>query len=206
VDSFLAGDDIHARTASEVFGVERDAVTIELRSAAKAINFGLLYGMSAFRLGGDLGIPQKQAAQYIEDYFDRMPTVRGWLEATKELAKENGYVETLFGRRRLLPDIHSGRFNERAAAEREATNTPIQGTAADLIKLAMIKVDSVLRDSGSKARLLLQVHDELLLSVPEDEIERVTKAVSEAMSGVAELAVPLAVNTAVGDNWQQAHG
>ncbi len=206
VDSFLAGDDIHARTASEVFGVERDAVTIELRSAAKAINFGLLYGMSAFRLGGDLGIPQKQAAQYIEDYFDRMPTVRAWLESTKELAKENGYVETLYGRRRLLPDIHSGRFNERAAAEREATNTPIQGTAADLIKLAMIKVDSVLRESGSKARLLLQVHDELLLSVPEDEIESVTKAVSEAMSGVAELAVPLAVNTAVGDNWQQAHG
>lgn len=204
--AFRDGVDVHARTASEVFGVPADQVDVGLRSAAKAINFGLVYGMSAFRLARDLGIERGQAERYIEDYFGRMPMVREWLQATVDHAHKTGAVETLFGRRRILPDIHAKQFNLRKAAEREATNMPVQGTAADLVKIAMIRVDARLRAMGGRSRLLLQVHDELLVEAPHAEVDAVRAALAEEMRGVAELVVPLEVNTAVGDNWEQAHG
>jgi DNA polymerase-1 len=206
IHGFAGGEDIHRRTAIEVFGVAPDAVTVEVRSAAKAINFGLIYGMSAFRLANDLQIPQEQAQRYMDEYFARMPAVRGWIEETKTWVRQHGHVDTLFGRRRLIPEIHAAQFNERMAAEREAVNTRIQGTAADIIKLAMLRVDAALRRSGSGARMLLQVHDELLLEVPEHEIDAVRRLVETEMAAAASLAVPLVVNTSVGLTWNEAHG
>jgi len=204
VESFQKGEDIHRRTASEVWQVPIEAVTAEQRSAAKAINFGLLYGMSAFRLGRDLAISRDQAQQYMDDYFGRMPQVQAWIEETKAQCRADGYVETLFGRRRLIPEIYSKSFNDRSAGEREAVNTRVQGTAADLIKIAMIRVAGALEPYG--ARMLLQVHDELLLEVPEDELEVVRDRVVEEMSAAADLRVPLVVNVATGANWNEAHG
>jgi DNA polymerase-1 len=203
---FAAGEDIHRRTAVEIFGVAPFAVTLAQRSAAKAINFGLLYGMSAFRLAGDLQVPQAEAQRYMDAYFARMPAVRGWIEQTKVEARATGQVETLLGRRRVIPEISAATFNERAAGEREAVNTRIQGTAADIIKIAMIRVQSALDASGSGARLLLQVHDELLLEVPEAEIAQVTALVRAEMEAAGELVVPLVVNTSVGRTWNEAHG
>jgi len=206
VDSFNNEEDIHRRTASEVFDVPMEQVTPEQRTAAKAINFGLMYGMSAFRLGRDLDISREDAQTYMDDYFGRIPHVSAWIEDTKEKAREIGYVETLYGRRRLIPDIYSRDYADRMAAEREAVNTVVQGTAADLIKRAMIAVHARLRDTGSRARLLLQVHDELLLEVPEEEAEDVRSLVVEQMMGVAELLVPLEVQVGTGHNWNDAHG
>lgn len=206
VESFARGEDIHRRTASEVFGVPIDEITPAQRNAAKAINFGLLYGMSAFRLSRDLSIPRAEAERYMEEYFGRIPQVQEWIEATKEACRREGYVETLFGRRRLIPEIHSKTFSERSAGEREAVNTRVQGTAADIIKLAMISVHEALAERFPRARLLLQVHDELLLEVPEDEVEAVRDVVVERMMSAAELKVPLVVNSAWGRNWNQAHG
>jgi DNA polymerase-1 len=203
---FAAGEDIHRRTAVEIFGVAPFAVTLAQRSAAKAINFGLLYGMSAFRLAGDLAVPQAEAQRYMDAYFARMPAVRGWIEQTKVEARASGQVETLLGRRRVIPEISAATFNERAAGEREAVNTRIQGTAADIIKIAMIRVQAALDASGSGARLLLQVHDELLLEVPEAEVEAVTALVRAEMEAAGELVVPLVVNTSVGHTWNEAHG
>ena len=205
-ESFRSGADIHARTASELFEIPIGEVTGDHRSAAKAINFGLLYGMSAFRLGRDLGISRTQAQQWMDDYFGRMPQVKDWIEATKASASDKGYVTTLFGRRRMIQAIHSKRFQERAAAEREAVNTPVQGTAADLIKIAMIRVDTALREAGLRARMVLQVHDELLLEVPDEELAKVGPLVKAEMMGAADLAVPLDVNVAVGATWNAAHG
>ena len=206
IESFRRGEDIHTRTASEVWGVSMDAVDLELRSAAKAINFGLLYGMSAFRLARDLGISRGDAQAHMDAYFGRMPRVPGWIEETKERCREQGYAETLFGRRRLIPEIRSKNFNERSGAEREAVNTVIQGTAADIIKIAMVRVYDALRAAECDAKIVLQVHDELLLEVPEAEIERVTTIVETEMMGAASLAVPLQVNYASGRNWNEAHG
>ncbi len=206
MQAFENGEDIHQRTALEIFGLDPSELTVAHRSAAKAINFGLLYGMSAFRLAGDLDVPQSQAQAYMDAYFARMPSVKGWIEQTKESARETGHVDTLFGRRRIIPEIHAPAFNERMAGEREAVNTVIQGTAADLIKLAMLRVQGALDASDLKARVLLQVHDELLLEVPENEVDAVTKLVTEEMTGVKGLKVPLMVNTAVGSNWNEAHG
>ncbi len=206
VESFRNGEDIHRRTASEVWSVPMDDVSGEQRSAAKAINFGLLYGMSAFRLGRDLDISRDDAQKYMDDYFGRIPQVSEWIEASKDQCREVGFVETLYGRRRLIPEIYSKNFSDRMAGEREAVNTRVQGTAADIIKLAMIAVHNALRESGLKARLLLQVHDELLLEVPEDEVEAVRALVSEQMMGAANLVVPLHVNIGSGWNWNDAHG
>jgi DNA polymerase-1 len=205
-ESFRRGDDIHARTASEVFGIEPEEVTVDIRSAAKAINFGLVYGMSAFRLAGDLHITRDEAKRYMDEYFARMPMVADWLEATRASARKLGFVRTLYGRRRVLPGIHAKNRAERAAAEREAVNTVIQGTAADLIKLAMARVDTALREQGLLSRILLQVHDELLLEVPENELLVVSGLVKRQMEQVADLSVPLAVNTAIGRTWNEAHG
>jgi len=204
--SFAAGEDIHRRTASEVWGVAMDDVTLEQRSAAKAINFGLLYGMSAFRLGRDLSISRAEAQKYMDDYFGRMPEVQGWIEQTKEACRDNGYAETLFGRRRLIPEIYAKSYTDRMAGEREAVNTVVQGTAADIIKLAMLRVHAALGASELRARMLLQVHDELLLEVPVDEVEPTEKLLVEEMMAAAELSVPLAVNVGWGANWNEAHG
>lgn len=206
VESFRKGEDIHRRTASEVFGVPPDQVTFELRSAAKAINFGLMYGMSSFRLAGDLQISRAEATKYMEEYFGRMPKVSGWIENAKIEAKKQGFVETLFGRRRVIPGIHAPNYAERMGAEREAVNTRIQGTAADIIKIAMLRVHKRLASDGFKARILLQVHDELLIEVPEAEVERLRPVVVAEMEAAAELLAPLRVNSAVGHNWNQAHG
>jgi len=204
VESFQKGEDIHRRTASEVWDVPIDEVSSEQRTAAKAINFGLLYGMSSFRLGRDLSISREEAQQYMDDYFGRIPQVSEWIEATKAQCRVDGYVETLYGRRRLIPEIYAKNFGDRSAGEREAVNTRVQGTAADIIKIAMIRVAEALEPFG--ARILLQVHDELLLEVPEGELEAVKELVVREMSGAAELRVPLAVNVAVGMNWNDAHG
>lgn len=206
LESFRTGEDIHRRTASEVFKTPIEEVSSEQRSAAKAINFGLMYGMSAFRLGRDLGIGRAEAETYMEEYFGRMPKVQEWIEGSKALCRRDGYVTTLFGRRRLIPEIYSKTFSERSQGEREAVNTRVQGTAADIIKLAMIKVDRALRESGMKARMLLQVHDELLLEVPVDEVAAISDLVIREMEAAVELAVPLDVNAATGENWNQAHG
>jgi DNA polymerase-1 len=204
VRSFRDGEDIHRRTAAEVWGVALEEVTSDQRNAAKAINFGLLYGMSSFRLGRDLAIGQEAAKKYMDDYFARIPAVSVFIEESKALCRKQGYVETMFGRRRLIPEIYDKDYQSRAAAEREAVNTRVQGTAADLIKMAMIRVDAAL--SGRRSRLLLQVHDELLLECPEDEAEEVRALVVREMMGVAELIVPLQVNAAIGRNWNEAHG
>jgi DNA polymerase-1 len=206
VASFQNGEDIHRRTASEVWSVPMAEVTYAQRSAAKAINFGLLYGMSAFRLGRDLQIEREQAQNYMDDYFGRMPEVATWIEATKEKCRLQGFVETLFGRRRLIPEIYAKDFQERMAAEREAVNSVVQGTAADLIKIAMIRVHAALPTAGLRARLLLQVHDELLLEVPDAEIDAVQALVRREMMGAAALVVPLVVDVGHGHDWNAAKG
>jgi DNA polymerase-1 len=206
VESFRNGEDIHRRTASEVWKVPMADVTKEQRSAAKAINFGLLYGMSAFRLGRDLQISREQAQQYMDDYFGRMPEVSTWIEATKERCRQQGFVETLFGRRRLIPEIYAKDFQERMAAEREAVNSVVQGTAADLVKIAMIRVHAALAAAGLRARLLLQVHDELLLEAPHAEVPAVVDLVRREMMGAAALVVPLVVDVGSGHDWNAAKG
>ncbi len=206
LEGFRQGADIHARTATELFGVPAGEVTVAQRSAAKAINFGLLYGMSAFRLARELGISGAEAQGYVEAYFARMPNVKGWIEATKADAKRTGWVETLFGRRRMIPEIHSAAFQERSAGEREAVNTVIQGTAADLIKRAMLRAEAAVDALALGATLVLQVHDELLFEVPDAAVEAVRAAVVAAMQDEPGITVPLAVSSAVGATWNEAHG
>jgi len=204
IGAFERGEDIHTRTASELFGVKPDAVTPELRSRAKAINFGVIYGKREFSLARELGIPVAEARDFIAHYFERMPKVRAFIDRTIEQTRENGFVTTLFGRRRPIPDITSKNGNLRQAAERMAVNTPIQGTAADLIKLAMIRCHDRLRQSGLAARMIMQVHDELIFEVPESEVEAVSRLARDEMEQVANLRVPLAVNIGTGHNWQTA--
>ncbi len=203
--AFSQGRDVHKATAAEVFKKTPDQVTPEERRMAKVINFGLIYGMSAFGLAQNLGIDRKVAAHYVEEYFDRYPGVKRYMELMRAQARENGYVETEFGRRLWVPEIHSSRKPVQAAAERAAINAPMQGTAADLIKLAMIAVQDYLSKEGLKSRLVLQVHDELILEVPDAELEQVREAVPRLMAGVADLSVPLIAEVGVGDNWEVAH-
>ncbi len=203
--AFAAGEDIHRATASEVFGVPLGEVTAEQRRYAKVINFGLIYGMSAYGLASNLGIDKDMARSFIERYFTRYPGVSKYMERTRGEAKRQGYVETVFGRRLWLAEINSPNGPRRAAAERAAINAPMQGTAADLIKLAMIAVHGWLLRDGLKSRLVMQVHDELVFEVPEDELDRVRIQVPALMSGVAELKVPLLAEVGVGENWEQAH-
>ena len=179
-------------------------VTSAQRRSAKAVNFGIVYGLSDYGLSQDLGISRKEAAGYIERYFERYHGVRAFLDRVVADAHTNGFVTTLYGRRRALPAINSRNFMQRSNAERMAMNTPIQGTAADLIKIAMIRADAALRAAGVKSRILLQVHDELVLEVVSDEIAQVTELLTAAMSRAAELAVPLAVDVHTGKNWAEA--
>jgi len=205
VQAFAEGRDIHASTAAIVFGMEESAVDREMRSRAKAINFGLLYGMGPARLARDTGLSVIEARSFIERYFESFPQVRGWIDQTLEEARQRGYVETLCGRRRRTPDIESTNSRIRSAAENAAVNTPIQGSAADIIKLAMIALEARLADSPLASSMLLQVHDELVLEVPEAELEPAREMVRECMEGAAELRVPLKVDFGWGDNWLEAH-
>jgi DNA polymerase-1 len=205
VEAFRNGEDIHRRTASEMFGVFPEAVSAEQRNAAKAINFGIVYGMSAFRLANDLDIPRKKAQAWLEAYFARYGRIKEVQEMLIERAREAGYSETLWGRRRAIPDIRSNIPKDRAQAERLALNSPIQGSAADLIKRAMIAVHRRIQRELPEAWLLLQVHDELLLEVPEDRSEQAALLVKEEMEGAASLVVPLEVATGTARNWADAH-
>ena len=205
LDAFHKGLDIHRATASEVFGVALDKVTPDQRRTAKVINFGLIYGMSAFGLAQNLGIEPQAARNYIDRYFTRYPGVKAYMEKTRTLAHEQGFVQTAFGRRLWLPDIQSSRAPVRAAAERAAINAPMQGTAADLIKKAMIAVQAWIEEQGLKTKLVLQVHDELVLEVPEMELSQVKEALPQLMQNVASLAVPLIAEVGSGDSWESAH-
>ena len=197
--------DIHRATAAEVFGGSLADVTDGQRRSAKAINFGLIYGMSAFGLGRQLGIERKLAQEYIDLYFARYPGVREYMERIRALAREQGFVETVFGRRLYLPDINARQVPRRQAAERTAINAPMQGTAADIIKRAMISVDAWLAQAGCDARMIMQVHDELVLEVAEGDVDAVVQGVTERMAAAADLSVDLVVDVGVGDNWDQAH-
>ena len=204
--AFEAGQDIHRATAAEVFGVATpEAVTADQRRAAKAINFGLIYGMSAFGLARNLGIEQGRAREYIERYFSRYPGVHEYMEAARRTGRDQGYVETLFGRRLYLPEIGSRNAARRAQAERVAINAPMQGTAADIIKRAMLKVSEGLQRDRLPARMIMQVHDELVLEVSEDAVDAVRSAVIDAMAGAANLSVDLVVDVGIGENWEAAH-
>jgi len=203
--AFDAGEDIHRATAAEIFSVEPAGVDAEQRRYAKVINFGLIYGMSAFGLAGQLGIERGAAQQYMDRYFARYPGVAEYMRTTREKAREQGYVETVFGRRLWLPEIRGSNGARRQGAERAAINAPMQGTAADLIKMAMIAVQQWLGADRLETKLIMQVHDELVLEVPEREIETVKKKLPGLMCGVAELAVPLVVDLGVGPNWDKAH-
>jgi len=205
LEAFERNEDVHTRTAAEVFGVELGAVTPEMRRAAKAVNFGIAYGLTSFGLGQRLDLPGAEAQAIINKYFERYKGVRAWLDATIAKARQSAEVSTLFGRRRYVPEISSRNPATRSGAERIAVNTPIQGTAADLIKRAMIEVDRRLRAEGLQARLILQVHDELLVEAPEAEVEKAKALVVEAMRGAGQLKVPLLVEIGVGRTWASAH-
>ncbi len=204
VRAFNSGGDIHRQTAAIIFGVDLDDVTSEMRSRAKTINFGTIYGQGPFALSNQLGITQDEAKAFISDYFSRFAGVRTWLDRQVEIAREQGYVETLFGRRRFIPEIRDKNFNLRSFAERTAQNTPLQGSAADLIKRAMIAVHRALPEAGLDSRLLLQVHDELVVEAPADQVDATVRLVRQHMEAAAELRVPLVVDVGVGDNWKDA--
>jgi DNA polymerase-1 len=204
--AFAAGEDIHRATAAEIFGATPLEVSSDQRRVAKVINFGLIYGMSAFGLAANLGIGRDAAKLYIDRYFMRYPGVANYMEATRASAKQRGYVETVFGRRLWLPEINGGNGPRRQAAERAAINAPMQGTAADLIKLSMIAVQNWLDAApGMRTKMIMQVHDELVLEVPDEEFDEVRRKLPELMCTVAQLKVPLAVEVGSGLNWDKAH-
>jgi DNA polymerase-1 len=207
--AFADGIDIHAMTASEMFGVPVEGMPAEVRRRAKAINFGIIYGISAFGLANQLGIPRSEAGDYIKTYFERFPGIKDYMDATKEFAREHGYVETIFGRRAHYPEIKSSNPQVRAFNERAAINAPIQGSAADIIRRAMIRMEEALSDATLSARMLLQVHDELIFEAPEDEVDATIKLVRDVMENAAlpaiQMAVPLHVDASAADNWDEAH-
>ena len=200
LESFRHGQDVHARTAAEVFGLPLDEVSSQQRSKAKAVNFGIVYGISDFGLANQLQVSRKEAAGYIESYFARYTGVKKYMEDIVAKAREQGYVSTLMGRRRYLPDIRHSNFNLRSFAERTAINTPIQGTAADIMKKAMIDVQHALEAAQLKSRILLQVHDELVL---EDEKDKVAALVQEAMQNAVQMEIPLLAEVNFGKNWAE---
>ncbi len=203
--AFTEGMDVHRATAAEVFGITPEQVSSEQRRYAKVINFGLIYGMSAYGLARSLAIDNTAAKNYIERYFQRYPGVKRYMEETKERAREMGYVETVFGRRLYLPEIRSPNGPRRSGAERQAINAPMQGTAADLIKLSMVQVQQVLDAQARSTRMIMQVHDELVFEVPADEVAWLRVEIPRIMASVAALKVPLLAEVGVGANWDQAH-
>ncbi len=206
IEAFKNGEDIHARTAKEIFHLDSlDEVTQDHRRKAKEVNFGIPYGLSAYGLATNLGIENSEGKEMIEEYFNRFPNIQGYIDKTTAFAKENGYVKTLLGRRRYIPDINSGNWNARGFAERVAINMPIQGTAADIIKLAMINIHDYLENNDLKSRMLLQVHDELIFEIHESELDTVPAKITELMESAMEMDVPLSVEAGIADNWLEAH-
>ena len=204
IAAFKNNDDIHAITASQVFGLPLEMVTPELRSRAKAVNFGIVYGIGAFSLGKDIKVSTREAGNYIKSYLAHYSGIDSYMNRMVESAKESGYAVTMFGRRRYLPELTQGNFNTRAFGERVARNMPIQGTAADIIKIAMIGVDKRMKDEGLSSRLILQVHDELIVEAPVDESLRVAMLLQEEMEKAVSLSVPLVAEASVGETWYDA--
>jgi DNA polymerase-1 len=205
IEAYNMAEDIHRITASQVFGVPLDEVTPQQRRNAKAVNFGIIYGISSFGLSQDLSISKKEADSYIRQYFETYPSIKAYIDGLVSSAKENGYSVTMYNRRRPIPELSSSNFMQRSFGERIAMNAPIQGTAADIIKLAMINVYNALKDGGYKSKLILQVHDELLVETYIDEIEDVKKIISDGMKNAASLRVPLEIDLQQGNNWFEAH-
>ena len=203
--AFRSGQDIHAATAARIYGLPIDQITKDQRRKAKTANFGIIYGISAFGLAQQLDCSRTEAKQLIDDYFAAFPRVISYIESQKELARQRGYAETLFGRKRYLPDIHSQNATVRSFAERNAVNAPIQGTAADIIKMAMVSIHRRLKEEGLKAQMIMQVHDELNFNVPAAEVERVREIVVTEMQNAVHLSVPLTAECGVGENWLVAH-
>ena len=202
ISAFESGDDIHTLTASQVFGVDKNEVTEEMRRSAKAVNFGIVYGISDFALAGDLKITKKMAKAYMDSYFETYSGVKEYMENIVQQAKEDGFVETMLHRRRYIPELKSQKYFERAFGERIALNTPVQGTAADIIKMAMVSVHK--RLDGMKSRLILQIHDELIVETHKSEVEQVRKILRESMETAAKLSVPLVAEVNEGDSWYDA--
>jgi DNA polymerase-1 len=205
IKTFQNDEDVHTRTASEIFGLTPEEITPEMRRKAKAVNFGIIYGISAFGLAQDIGVSNAEAKRYIDNYFARYPRVREFIVHTIEEAKTKGCVSTLFGRRRFIPELASSSVAVRNFGERMAINTPIQGTAADLIKLAMINIQKRIARENLGSKMILQVHDELVFEVPDQEIDKMKTLVKEEMEGVLTLSVPIKVDMGVGKNWDEAH-
>ena len=205
IEAFQSGEDVHTKTASDIFGVFPEMVSEEMRRQAKVINFGVIYGMSAFGLARELNIGQKRAQDYIDGYFSRFSGVSAFIEKTLEGARKRGFVTTLLNRRRYLPEINGSNAQVRQFAERTAVNTPIQGTAADLIKVAMLRIARGLEEGNLSTRMTMQVHDELVFEVPAAEVEEVIALVRREMEEVIALKVPLKVEIASGKNWDEAH-
>ena len=205
ITAFKQGVDIHAATAEKIFGIPHEQVTADQRRIAKTANFGIMYGISAFGLAQRLRIGRKEAQKIIDDYFAGFPSILSFIEDTKASARETGYVETIFGRRRYIPDINSKNGTLRTLAERNAVNAPIQGTAADIIKMAMIEVDTAMAEAGMKSRMVLQIHDELVFDAIPEEIEDLKRIVIDRMENVVKLSVPLTVECNYGKNWLEAH-
>jgi DNA polymerase I len=203
LEAFRAGTDIHRQTAALVFEVDPSNVTAQMRDAAKTINFATIYGIGPFALSKQLGTSVQEAKTFIENYFERLPGVRGYLDRQIERAYQDGYVETLIGRRRYIPEVKSKNFNIRQFGERAATNAPVQGSAADIIKIAMIEVDRLLAERDDGTLMLLQVHDELLFEVPRGSVDEVTALVTERMEGAFDLDVPLRVEVGTGETWYE---
>ena len=204
INAYKQAQDIHRITASQVFHIPFEEVTDLQRRNAKAVNFGIVYGISSFGLSQDLSITRKEAAAYIEQYFITYPRIKQFLDETVEAAKKEGYVTTMFGRRRPVPELTSSNFMQRSFGERVAMNSPIQGTAADIIKIAMIRVNNSLKEKGLKSRLILQVHDELLIEASQDELEQVEQILEAEMTGAADLAVKMEIDMHTGNNWYEA--
>ena len=200
-ESFISGEDIHRRTAAAVFGIPEDMVTEEMRKRAKAVNFGIVYGIGGFSLAKDIGTSVAEATQYIKNYKMNYPDIDHYLEEVVADAERDGYTTTAFGRRRYIPELHSQNGNMRAFGKRVAMNAPIQGTAADIMKLAMLRVDEALKREGLDARIVMQVHDELLIEVKDSELDRCCKIVRDEMESAARISVPLTVDVSVGKNW-----
>jgi DNA polymerase-1 len=205
LEAFIKGEDIHAATAAKIYKVPLDEVTEDMRRKAKTANFGIIYGISAFGLAERLNISRSEAKELIDGYFENFPQVKAYMDKSIEIAREKGYVETVFGRKRNLPDINSRNGVVRGMAERNAINAPIQGTAADIVKMAMVKIQEDLHKAGLKSKMILQVHDELNFDVEKEELEQVKEIVKSGMENACQLSVPLSVDMGVGVNWHEAH-
>jgi DNA polymerase-1 len=204
-EAFLKNEDVHSATAAKIFGVDIQEVSAQQRRIAKTANFGIMYGISSFGLAQRLKIDRSQAQQIIADYFASFPAIAAYMDRVKKEAHENGYVETIFGRKRYLPDLRSHNANIRNFAERNAINAPIQGSSADIIKMAMVKVSNMLKEKGFRSKMILQIHDELLFDAYPEEVVELKKCIKEAMENIVQLSVPLVVECSEGKNWFEAH-